>query len=384
MPNSGRPSKDATPHQQYPELKKIPETYSIIQLGVTLFHYTGSTTATRTTTELPRSNSSSSTTAGNNSSSSGNSTQRPRQEQQQQQDHATNGTAASTPSNGNSTSDNAPAADWIVRRYNFFSFPGKDSDRSVVLNPSAVAFLHQHNISFDKWTKEGIPYQPQPQAEETLRHYLKKEITAAAEKKEAPAQPSLEEASRRRVQLRRTEDIDFFTRTMARLREWIDSARPRRNHEEDEDAPEEGASYLLPECNSFLRRALYENIQREFPGLILEKVPNSFRIRVLRLSDEENERRETRLRKEAWHNLIVEKVGLYRIFYALSQVARGFALDRDTPLMAPSVDGIDLDKELSLYRGARHRKIPIIVHNGFMDLCFMMSHFVSFWLPNTI
>ena len=85
---------------------------------------------------------------------------------------------------------------------------------------------------------------------------------------------------------------------MASLREWLDSAirpRPRAgptNADEDEVAErerkekEEGKSLLLPPCNAFLRRALYESIGEEYPSLILEKADGN-RIRVLRLNDEE-------------------------------------------------------------------------------------------------
>ena len=38
LPHSSRPPKDHTPSQRYQHLKAVPETYSIIQLGVCLFH----------------------------------------------------------------------------------------------------------------------------------------------------------------------------------------------------------------------------------------------------------------------------------------------------------------------------------------------------------
>lgn len=38
LPGSGRPSKDDTPSQRYESIKTVPERYSIIQLGLALFH----------------------------------------------------------------------------------------------------------------------------------------------------------------------------------------------------------------------------------------------------------------------------------------------------------------------------------------------------------
>jgi len=346
-----RPPKDETPSQRYPDLKKAPETYSIIQLGVSLFHYTG------------------------------------------------DGKSPSPPVIRN-PSEASPAAvpnredpDWTVRKYNFFAFPGKDSERSVVLNPSAVAFLHQHNISFDKWTKEGVPYLLEDQAEKAVKQYTDRVLEAEAKEQQESKQPTVQEASQRRVQLRRTEDVDFFTRAMATLRNWLDTPvsataailnNQNPDNQNEAKNPPEGACFMLPECNSFMRRALYESIGQEYPSLILEKVPGANRIQVWRLSDAEKEQRQQRLRKEAWSDLIVERVGLFRIFFALSQVCRGFELERDSPMLASSLADVDFHKEPTLYRGARNRKVPIIVHNGFMDLCFLQTHFVSHKLPDSL
>jgi len=330
-----RVPKDDPPSKQYPRLKKAPETYSIIQLGVALFHYTG--------------------------------------QPSNQQPSPT----ASAPREGD--------PDWTVRRYNFFCFPGKDSDRSVVLNPGAVAFLHQHNISFDKWTKEGIPFMTEGQSKESVQRYIAKALEEEANEQEQSKQPSVQEASQRRVRLRRTEDIDFFTRTMASLRSWLDSpvTVPEAANNNGAANPE-GACFLLPDCNSFMRRALYESIGQEYPSLVLDKAPGTTRIRVWRLSDEEKDRREKRLKREAWENLIVERVGLFRIFHAISQVCRGFELERDSAILAASLQDVDLHKEASLYRGARNRKIPVVVHNGFMDLCFLSTHFIQQSLPDSL
>ena len=78
---------------------------------------------------------------------------------------------------------------------------------------------------------------------------------------------------KQRVELRRIEDKNFHARTMASLREWLDAAiatpqsnNNHNNHDNNDDNPEmnhhpeEGASFLLPPCNAFLRRALYETI----------------------------------------------------------------------------------------------------------------------------
>mmetsp|Transcript_19649 Transcript_19649/g.42822 ORF Transcript_19649/g.42822 Transcript_19649/m.42822 type:complete len:127 (+) Transcript_19649:149-529(+) len=38
IPGTGRPTRDDTPQDRYPKLRPVPERYSIIQVGVALFH----------------------------------------------------------------------------------------------------------------------------------------------------------------------------------------------------------------------------------------------------------------------------------------------------------------------------------------------------------
>ena len=64
-----------------------------------------------------------------------------------------------------------------VRRYNFYMFPDDKAEREVVLNPNTVAFLNQHNMSFDMWSKHGIPFATSTeQATELLRAYTAAEL----------------------------------------------------------------------------------------------------------------------------------------------------------------------------------------------------------------
>ena len=67
----------------------------------------------------------------------------------------------------------------------------------------------------------------------------------------------------------RMEDIAFVARTMAGLREWIDSSDNAAPNPPAEGAEHEGTSLVLPPCNAFLRRCLYETIEDGYPGLIL-------------------------------------------------------------------------------------------------------------------
>jgi len=355
LPGSGRPSKDDTPSQRYENIKTVPERYAVIQLGVALFH------------EHP--------------------------------DYQTKKKEA--PSEEGSSSDVKSEAEYLVRRYNFYLFPPSSNDvtREVTMNPSSVAFLNEHNMNFDMWTKQGIPFVTTNVAQELMKKYQAKlEKQQQQQQQLGKSGKASPDPRRRKVELNRAEDINFHARTMASLREWIDAATvppaaaAAETHNDDDTS--EGSSFLLPPCNSFLRRALYETIEAEYPSLILERggpsAPNQ--IRVLRLSPEQKRRREDRVRRENWEDLVVNQIGFWRVFRALSNACRGitevnsialadnanFAAESDST--NSSSDGIASSEPYTI---PAKRAVPIVVHNGLMDLLFVMTHFHSHTLPST-
>lgn len=100
-------------------------------------------------------------------------------------------------------------------------------------------------MNLDSWTKEGIPFCSGDTATRLLEKFHDDQLKALENhKKQTPIR-------RKKLELTKTEDKDFHARAMASLREWLDSAIVPG----EDDA--EGASFLLPPCNSFLRRALY-------------------------------------------------------------------------------------------------------------------------------
>lgn len=111
----------------------------------------------------------------------------------------------------------------------------------------------------------------------------------------------------------------------AGLREWLDTAIVTvvlvSDDGEVQDS-EEGKQYLLPPCNAFLRKALYQHIELEYPSLILENAGHQ-QIRVMRLSPEEQLAREKRLRKEAWESLIRDQLGVWRVYEAVRRTCNG-------------------------------------------------------------
>lgn len=255
------------------------------------------------------------------------------------------------------------------RRYNFYLFPPSNDDtmtREVTMNPSSIAFLNQHGMDFNLWTRQGISYVTTKQAETLVNKY--KEETIKENKTTTP--PAARDPTRRRIVLTKQEDINFHARAMASLREWIDGSIRGQ------------PSLLLPACNRFLRRALYESLELEYPALILENGGplHENQIRVWRLSTEEKQVRKVKLQKEAWEKTI-QNVGFQRVFQALSLANQGYKTQTNSVLFANSVQDVDVNAEPTLE--PLGRRIPIICHNGLMDLLFLLTHFHSHELPSS-
>ena len=497
----GRPNKLELPRVKYLRtLKGVPERYSILQVGVALFHKNpnyrhgkdtttvqakaptttaASTTTTNTTTNttsvhlpvLGISQGSGSSNVNNNGvddDDEDNEHAYMHREGMLNQDELENVTemeemmvdgADDGDSNGNVDDDDnqhhhqSSSSEYISRTYNFYLFSnggknGKMNGRELTLNPSTVKFLLEHHMEFDKVFREGVSYTTLENVAQMKKMFFKKyhattsptndgsdkvgaNVGAATPsgKKHGETTTSTTTPQRARVKLTRVEDIAFVARTMAELREWIDAddslnttaaaagARPNNGR----DAPNttnnggssggqgggEGTSLVLPPCNAFLRRCLYETIEDEYPGLILERAdidPNRNaeeaatlrnQIRVIRLSPTEKLRREARLKHEAWDELLMD-MGFAIVFQAISdacngnvfseqqtrQFLDGMCSELSTP-MAKMGDGVDESNSAGSSMVVEGRKIPLIIHNGLHDLLFLLTHCHNPTLPES-
>jgi hypothetical protein len=226
-------------------------------------------------------------------------------------------------------------------------------------------------MNLDLWAREGIPFCTQDVATNLLDKFHDKQL----KKNDSKTTSNASYSRGGKVELTRVEDKDFHARSMASLREWLDSAIL------PDEGSSEGASFLLPPCNAFLRRALYESIPFEYPNLVLETYEGT-QIRVWRMSLAERRHRNQRLLREGYENLLKEKIGVWRIFLALSKACRGEAPTTQAEKMALA---LNVEEAMApLGEGGRSppkRKIPLVVHNGLQDLLFLLTHFVTPTLP---
>jgi CAF1 family ribonuclease len=87
--------------------------------------------------------------------------------------------------------------------------------------------------------------------------------------------------------------------------------------------------------------------------------------------------------RESWEELIVNQIGVWRVFMALSLACHGFEIPRDSITFAPHVKSIDWERGFESMGNLERtgRCVPIVGHNCYMDLMFLLSHFHSHRLP---
>mgnify|MGYP000017377075 CR=1 FL=1 len=211
-----------TPQERYEKLKDIPETYAILQLGLTLFHEVRSDDSDSDSSE---------------------------------DEH-------------NSSYDSQPR--FKASAYNVYCFPksGGDSDL-LTLSVGSVKFLEQNHMDWNKWIGEGVGYADE-EGEKRMRVYFDKVVAKIDESVMLSNKSSSDRSTR--LTATRSSDILFVTRQMQSIRAFIDQSNSSN-------------TLLLEPCNSFLRRILYGEIEDNFPGLTTESAGGRIQILRMNASE---------------------------------------------------------------------------------------------------
>ncbi|KAL7531213.1 hypothetical protein ACHAWF_003675 [Thalassiosira exigua] len=396
-----RPDKIQTPGERYAEsLKGVPERYAAVQVGVALFRRRdegGETEEGGGGDEGGGAGAGATTRAAAAAAADGDEHAFLHREGMLNQDELEDLTEREEEGGGEGGGERTDEPKYTARVYNFYLFPraadrrGVVPEREVTLNPSTVQFLLENGMDFQKVFREGINCATLERAKYLKRRYFDKRDAKRKEDEEKEEKKKRQEngsRKRARVKLTRAEDIAFVARTMATLREWIDADGGGGGGE----FGGEGSSLVLPPCNAFLRRALYETVEVEYPMLTLERADANGRgggagagrnqIRALRLTPAEKERRDERLRREEWDRALTE-AGFAIVFEALSDACRGKTFDEERTKAFLEGRSPDLtadpasdDASARGANGGRRRRSPpsLIVHNGLMDLMFLLTH----------
>lgn len=396
-----RPNKIESPNERYVRLLKgVPERYSILQVGVALF------SKNPNYKKKSKVNGKKSHHYGENDSDEHAYMHR---EGMLNEDELINTTEQEEEEQESGSDNNGDdeEAEYTSRIYNFYLFPnGKTgSDREITMNPSTIKFLLDNHMDFDKVFREGVSYTTVEQANYLKKKYYEKYNDSDKKKSDESTANGYTPRKGGKVKLTRVEDIAFVARAMAELREWIDTGNVDSDNDDEEDTEatatailngakivkEEGSSLVLPPCNAFLRRCLYETIEDEYPGLILERAdaaPNANgtsspatrnQIRAIRLSSVEKKRREKRLQQEAWDRVLMD-IGFTTIFKAISDVCNGKLFTKEQT--SGFLDGLYPSPSTAPAEGETGKRVPLIIHNGLMDLMFLLTHCHQPTLPD--
>ena len=232
--------------------------------------------------------------------------------------------------------------------YNFHLFP---ESGLVNMEVSAVAFNTEHNMDWNAWIRDGIPYVSRKQAKVLKEKMVDKDDTKAREKQRARRSPLV---------LTKQSDIDATGKAVDALKAWL----------EDDDKKDE-TEFELIEANAFVRRFMYDKIEKEFPDLITESratpVKNLSKMFVLRLSEAGKKERMLTLRREKEAEYL-KKIGFLRIWSALVDAKKplvGHAISYDLLFALSHFDG-PLPKSYPFLKARVHELFPVLFDTKFL------------------
>lgn len=190
---------------------------------------------------------------------------------------------------------------YVASTFNFYVFPrpiGRNSDSRFVCQTGSLSFLAGTGFDFNKFIRDGISY-----CDETDEKYLRERV----EKASRPAAfPGSGQTNSPDITLINPPDIEFVDRCEGLVREWID----------DSDQPK----LLLPPCNPYLRRLLYQELSKRFPGQLSLSTEGNGRqsgIAVHRAMSEEQRQELAEQAKRSAEQALREAIGFRHVIDAI-------------------------------------------------------------------
>eukprot|EP00736_Rhodelphis_marinus_P001285 Rmarinus@m.25845 len=227
---------------------------------------------------------------------------------------------------------------FTVRPYNFYLFP---ETGEITLEASAIAFLKKNGMDFNKWMYQGIPFVGEARERDIRSDYFGDELPGEAKKEDGDGEPQtgVKKTSRKKAVATRTDDCTFVKKCMQSINEWIENG-----HVDKE--------FTTPECNGFLRRLLYQELEDDkYNSYYIEKKSGSndrvASLVICNFTPEEKKEWDKERAEELFQSYKM-KVGFRSVFDALSKA-----------------------------------KCPIVGHHCLYDLLFLYNHLHA-KLPETL
>ena len=134
-----------------------------------------------------------------------------------------------------------------------------DSGADISLSASSISFLRNNGMDFGTWISKGVPY-----SDKTREVFLRKKYLDVA-----PAPAAVNDTIR--MVLTKQTDIDFLNRNRINLDSFL--------------ADDKSTAFTFEKCNPYLRRALYQLMEFDYPSLTVRKNAMEL-LEVLKLSEE--------------------------------------------------------------------------------------------------
>lgn len=202
---------------------------------------------------------------------------------------------------------------WEARPFNFYVFPeeiGSNNPR-VILEAGAIAFLRMHDMDFNKWIYQGIPYMNSQQDQEMFNKLYTREKEEESE-----------------LNISKPYDVAKIESAIKTIEEFLTSEQKQTE---------------LTGLNAFLRKYMYSHIKKNYPQLFVETLREQkgkvVTILLKKVGESELAALEEQKTKEKEKHYY-EKLGFRRVFTMLAE-----------------------------------SKKTIVCHNGIYDLMFMLASF---------
>ena len=225
----------------------------------------------------------------------------------------------------------------LASPYNFYLFPN-DSPQDIVLSASAIKFLRDHNMDFQKWIGKGVTFV------DALGEQIVKDRLFGESKPRYP------------VTLSAKSDIEFMERNMQAMSDFMDN-----------DAEE---IFTFEGCNGFLRRCIYEQVEAKYPNQVIVKKADWNSLSAFKVSQtalEEKDRQD----KEKKEKDYFDALGFRHVFNALVESRKplvGHNLFADLLFTLRWFDA-PLPDTYQAFRQHLHQLFPCIYDTKYIDGC---------------